>query len=261
MKWHRIWGIILRYNYLFKRSLDRQADMFYWPTMDLLLWGITGSYFMSHAKDIPYALTMIVSGLVLWIILWRGQGELTINILEDMWNKNLINIFSSPLKLSEWIAAFLILGLTKAAISVSFGALVAFILYKVQLFAFGFKLLPFLFLLLLTGWWVGMLVGGLIMRYGGKVQQFAWSMVFLIAPFSAIYYPLTALPRWAQTVARGIPSSYVFEGARQVILTGQIDWHKIFISLGLNIIFLALGFWFFRSSFKKVLNKGLVKLF
>lgn len=261
MKLHRIWAIILRYNYLFRRSMDRQADMFYWPTMDLLLWGITGSYLMSRAKDIPFALAMIISGLVLWIVLWRGQAEFTINILEDMWNKNLINIFSSPLKLSEWMSAFVILGLMKAAISVSFGAAVAFVIYKVNLFGYGFKLLPFLALLLLTGWWVGMLVGGLIMRYGGKVQNFAWSLVFVIAPFSAVYYPLAALPMWAQKVAVILPTSYVFEGAREVILTGVVDPLKIMASLGLNLLFLILAFWFFWKSFKKVLDRGLVKLF
>jgi ABC-2 type transport system permease protein len=198
MKFHRIWAVILRCNYLFKHSLDRQVDAFYWPTVDLVLWGITSTYLAQQSKTIPFAVLMVVSGIVLWIILWRGQYEFTVNILEDMWNKNLVNMFVSPLKLSEWISAFVILGIVKSAVSVSFAGLMAFVLYKTNLFTYGFKLLPFLFLLLMTGWWVGLFVGGMIVRYGGKVQNFAWSMVFLIAPFSAIYYPLAALPGWAQ---------------------------------------------------------------
>ena len=261
MKFHRIWGVILRYSYLFKHSLDRQVDAFYWPTVDLVLWGITSTYLARQSSNIPFAVLMVVSGIVLWIILWRGQYEFTVNILEDMWNKNLVNMFVSPLKLSEWITAFVLLGLIKAVVSVSFAALMALVLYKANLFVYGFKLLPFLFLLLMTGWWVGMIVGGLIIRFGGKVQNFAWSMVFLIAPFSAIYYPLAALPQWAQKVAMVVPSSYVFEGARQVILQGSMDWAKIFMSLSLNAVYLILALWFFRRSFKKVLNRGLVKLF
>ena len=261
MKWHRVWGLILRYNYLFKHSLDRQIDAFYWPTVDLVLWGITSTYLAKQSTNIPFAVLMVVSGIVLWIMLWRGQYEFTVNILDDMWNKNLINLFVSPLKISEWIASFVIQGIAKSIISVSFSALMAFILYKTNLFVFGFKLIPFLFLLLMTGWWVGLFVGGLIVRYGGKVQNFAWSMVFLIAPFSAIYYPLSALPQWAQKVAVIVPSSYSFEGARQVILTGVIDPHKIFASLGLNILYIILGLIFFWQSFKKVLQKGLVKLY
>ncbi len=251
----------MRCNYLFKHSLDRQVDAFYWPTVDLVLWGITSTYLAGQTKDIPFAVLMVVSGIVLWIILWRGQYEFTVNILEDMWNKNLINLFASPLKISEWIAAFVILGIVKSLVSVSFAALMAFILYKTNLFVFGFKLLPFLFLLLMTGWAMGLLVGGLIVRYGGKVQNFAWSMVFLIAPFSAIYYPLSALPLWAQKVAMVIPSSYAFEGARQVILTGTIDGYKIVMSFILNLFYIILALLFFRASFRKVLQKGLVKLY
>lgn len=261
MKFHRIWAVLLRYNYLFKHSLDRQVDAFYWPTVDLVLWGITSTYLASQSKDIPFALLMIVSGIVLWIVLWRGQYEFTVNILEDMWNKNLVNMFSSPLKLSEWITAFVTLGVVKAIVSTCFAALMALFLYKTNLFQYGFKLLPFLFLLLMTGWCVGLMVGGLIIRFGGKVQNFAWSMVFLIAPFSAIYYPLSALPHWAQKVALIIPSSYEFEGARQVILTGQVDISKILTGFWLNIVYLILALMFFRSSFKKVLDRGLVKLF
>lgn len=261
MKFHRIWGVILRYNYLFKHSLDRQVDAFYWPTVDLVIWGITSTYLAKQSTGIPFAVLMILSGIVLWIILWRGQYEFTVNILEDMWNKNLINMFASPLKLSEWISAFIILGIVKSAVSVSFAGLMAFLLYKVAIFAAGFKLLPFLFLLLMTGWWVGLLVGGLIVRFGGKVQNFAWSMVFLISPFSAIYYPLSALPDWAQKVALVVPSSYVFEGARQVILGGEVDVYKVIAAFVLNLLYLMLALLFFYRSFKKVLQKGLVKLY
>ncbi len=88
-----------------------------------------------------------------------------------------------------------------------------------------------------------------------------WSMVFLITPFSAIYYPLSAMPNWAQKVASVVPSSYLFEGARQVILTGVVDGHKLALAFGLNLLYLLLGLVFFHKSFKKVLEKGLVKLY
>lgn len=260
MKWHRIWGIILRYNYLFKHSLDRQVDAFYWPTVDLVLWGLTSTYIASKSPNANLAVLMVVSGIVLWIVLWRGQYEFTVNILEDVWNKNLINTFGSPLKLSEWITAFSLLGLVKSVISMIFASLVAFVLYKVKIFSGGFGLVPFLFLLLMTGWWVGLFVGGLIMRFGTKVQNFAWSMVFIIAPFSAIYYPLSALPIWAQNFAKFIPSSYIFEGARRVLIEDIFDWPKFLLGFSLNLIFIVVALLFFKHSFKKVLERGLVKL-
>jgi len=44
MKWHRIYGMILRYMYYFKHSFDRISDTFYWPTLDLIMWGLTSVY-------------------------------------------------------------------------------------------------------------------------------------------------------------------------------------------------------------------------
>src|SRR3982750_2005036 len=102
MKLHRIFGIILRYLFLFRRSFDRLSDAFYWPTIDLLVWGITSAYLQSFAPKTSPVILIIVSGILLWLITWRAQYEISVGLLEDMWNKNLINIFVSPLKFSEW---------------------------------------------------------------------------------------------------------------------------------------------------------------
>jgi ABC-2 type transport system permease protein len=237
------------------------SDVFYWPTIDLLLWGLTSSYFRSFISDKNHIIMMIVSGILLWIIVWRGQYEITVNLLEELWSKNLINLFVSPLKFSEWLVSVVIVGILKAVISFSFAGLVAFMLYKVKIFSLGFYLLPLSGLLIITGWWVGFLVGGLILRYGTKIQTFAWAAVMLISPFSAIYYPLSTLPAWAQKVAVFVPTSYVFEGARQVIDHGSLDWNKLLVCLAINLVYLTLALRFINSSFSKILKKGLVKVY
>ncbi|NMB84250.1 ABC transporter permease [Candidatus Roizmanbacteria bacterium] len=261
MSIRRIFGMVLRYFLYFKHSFDRMSDVFYWPTIDLLLWGLTSSYFRSFISDKNHIIMMIVSGILLWIIVWRGQYEITVNLLEELWSKNLINLFVSPLKFSEWLVSVVIVGILKAVISFSFAGLVAFMLYKVKIFSLGFYLLPLSGLLIITGWWVGFLVGGLILRYGTKIQTFAWAAVMLISPFSAIYYPLSTLPAWAQKVAVFVPTSYVFEGARQVIDHGSLDWNKLLVCLAINLVYLTLALRFINSSFSKILKKGLVKVY
>lgn len=259
MKWHRIYAIMLRHLYTFRRSLDRLTDSFYWPSVDLILWGLTSKYYSSVTSDTTIIFS-IITGLVLWYILWRGELEVTMDLLEEMWSKNLVNIFVSPLKFSEWITSFLILSIIKATLSFSFAAILAFILYKVELFKLGIHLLPFILLLLLSGWAIGFLVAGLVLRFGSRIQSLAWTSIWIFSPFAAVYYPLSILPEWAQMVARFLPMSYVFEGAREVITIGVLDPQKIVYSLGLNIIYIAIGFWFIHSSFRKVMKKGLVKV-
>lgn len=261
MKLHRIYGIILRYLFLFRHSYDRLSDSFYWPTVDLLLFGLTSNYFSRFSSNSSQIMLVILSGVLFWIIVWRGQYEVTVNLLEDLWNRNLVNIFVSPLKFSEWIISFLILGIIKSIFSFSFAMLLAYLLYKVELFMYGFYLIPLIFLLMLTGWWVGFLIAGVILRYGTRVQVLAWTTIFVLAPFSAIYYPLSILPSWAQTIAAVVPTSYIFEGSREIINTGHLDVQKLILSLGLNVVYLIFATWFLYRSFKVTLNKGLVKVF
>lgn len=204
---------------------------------------------------------IIISGIVFWIIFWRAQYEISIGLLDELWNKNLVNIFVTPLKFSEWVAAWLIMGIVKGFMSFTFAAILAFVLYKMSIFMYGFAMLPFMLVLLLSGWWIGFIIAGIIMRSGSKVQTLAWSMPWIFAPFSAIYYPVSILPHWAQYVSTLLPMSYVFEGMRKVIATGEIDWSKVAIALGLNIIYLTLSLLFVRKSFEKVLQKGVSKLY
>jgi hypothetical protein len=35
----RVAALVLRYVYLYRRSLARSMEIFFWPVMDLLVWG------------------------------------------------------------------------------------------------------------------------------------------------------------------------------------------------------------------------------
>lgn len=258
---HRIYAIVLRFFYAFKYNLERITDAFYWPVIELFTWGLTSHFIQTLFPNSPQVILIFLSGLMLNFILWRGQYEITINLLNDIWNRNMINIFGAPLKFSEWISAFVILSVIKALVTFVFASLVAFFLYQYQILTFGLYLVPFIILLLMTSWWLGFFISALIFIIGRKVEAFAWTLGALIAPFSAVFYPVSVLPPWAQEVARFIPTSYVFEGAREVVATGKLNPQKIYISFFLSLIYIILSIILLRMSFKKVLNRGLVKIF
>ena len=44
MRWHRIKALLLRHLYLYQRSFPRLMDLFYWPILELLLWGFLSLY-------------------------------------------------------------------------------------------------------------------------------------------------------------------------------------------------------------------------
>lgn len=260
MRGHRIFGVLLRYVYNFRRSYDSLTDAFYWPVLDLLLWGLTSTYIQQTSGDKNIVL-ILISGIVFWIIFWRAQYEITIGFLYELWNKNLVNLFVSPLKFSEWVTAWILMGIIKGTLSFLFACLLAYLMFKMNLFLYGFSMIPFALILLMSGWWIGFLVAGILMRFGVKIQTIAWSVPWIFAPFSAIYYPISVLPSWAQYVSHALPMSYVFEGMREVTTTGHLDWNKVAIAFALNILYLFLSIIFLKTGFNKVLKVGVTKIY
>ncbi len=242
-------------------SFDRMMDIFYWVVMDIILWGFTSLFFRKAFEGDPNLSTNLIGGLILWYVVWRTQYEISVNLLEEVWNKNLINIFASPITVAEWIAAFMINGVIKVIFMLTIAVTVAYLLYDVNFFAYGRYVLVFIPLLMMSGWVVGFIISAFTLRFGSKLQNLAWSFPYLVNPFSAIFYPLSILPLAAQNIAHFIPTSYVFESARSLINTGTVDPIMLWKSLGLNILYLIISILLIRFSFKKVLDRGLVKLY
>lgn len=261
MRAHRIYAIILRYLYLLRHSYDRLADIFYWVIMDIILWGFTSAFFRKALEGDSNITTNLIGGLILWYVVWRTQYEISVNLLEEVWNKNLINIFVSPITFFEWIFAFMISGIVKVILMLMIAVPVAYYMYEVNFFVYGKYLFVFIPLLMISGWTVGLIIVSFLLRFGTKLQTLAWSFPYLVNPFSAIFYPLSILPLFAQNIAHFIPTSYIFESARSVVNTGMLDPNMILKSLILNVVYLSLSFIFVSVSFKKVLEKGLVKVY
>lgn len=256
----RIYAIVLRHFYNLKRNFDRITDVFYWPSLDILLWGLTGLYFISLSPDSAHHITAIIGSILLWVIPWRAQNEVSINVLAELWDKNLGNIFISPLKFSEWVAALMVLGITKGIISLAFTGILAYFLYGVNVLMYGWYLAVFVILLLMFGWSIGFTVASVILRFGSRIQTLGWTVPWAAAPLSAIYFPVSILPEWFQNVAKAFPSSYVFESSRQLVFEGTVSWNFLLISFVLNLLYLTFAIFLFWRSFQNTLKSGIHNL-
>ncbi|CAN5133522.1 N/A [soil metagenome] len=253
--------MLLRHAYLLRRSYDRIFDSFYWIALDLMIWGITGLFLAKIAPDSHRIVYMIISGVILWNVTYRTQIDINVSLLEELWNKNLINIFVSPLSFKEWISSLVILGMIKATVTVVFGSLIAYFAYHVNMTIYGYHLITFIVLLMMSGWWIGFFISSLLLQYGTRIQTLGWSFVWLLGPFAAIYYPLNTLPVWAQQIAKVVPMSYVFEEARNLLFNGKINYQNLLISFVLNLLYIVIGIFMINRSFSKILQKGLVKVY
>lgn len=259
MSFGRIRAIFLRYFYYFGK-FDHISEIFYWPTIDIFLWGMTSIWVQSTQNRIPDVALMILTGLVFWQVIWRGSYEITMNMLQEFWNRNLVNLFSTPLKLSEWMIATMLTSLAKVLITLSYSIGLVWLLYSLNVFQLRFTIIPFIGMLICSGWMMGYLSAGIIAYFGQRYQMLAWMMPFIFAPFSAVFYPLSALPGWGQAIAKCLPTTYIFEGMRKVLQTGVFSMEMFWMSVVLNVVSLAITMSFFKFMFEMSRNKGLSRL-
>jgi ABC-2 type transport system permease protein len=259
MKLGRIWAVVLRYSYAFFK-FDSLYDLFYWPALDIFLWGMTSIWLQQTQSGPPDLALGILTGLIFWQLLWRGNYEVSVNLLLEFWNRNLVNLFSTPLKISEWICSLMVMGIFKILVNLVFGAAIVYLFYQLNIFQLGWAFLPYVVLLTMAGWFMGFLSAAIIVFYGQRLQMLAWMMAYLFAPFSAVYYPVSVLPEWAQVIAKCLPTTYIFEGMREILYQGKVSIEPILISFGLNILYLGAALWFFIAMYQRSRDKGLSRL-
>ncbi len=248
MKLHRVTAVLVRHLYLYRRSLPRIMEIFYWPFLDLVIWGFITLYLARYQSQVPGFVTFFLGALILWDMLFRSQQGITIAFLEELWARNLMNLFASPLKPSEFLTATMAMSIMKVTVVSIVMVGSALLFYSYNILIVGIWLMPFVLNLVITGWIIGVLTTSLIMRFGQEAEVLAWSMVFLFQPISCVFYPLEVLPTWLQMIAWANPAAHIFEGMRTVLSGGASPLGNLAWAVCLNGAFLVVVVaWFYRT--------------
>ena len=252
----RIAAMVRRYWYLIKGSWPRLAEMAYWPTIQMILWGFVSSYFMTQTSNLAVAAGALIGGVLLWDTLFRGQIGLSICFFEEMWSRNLGHLFVSPLRPWEMVISLMTMSLIRTLIGAGVAAVLAIVFYSFNIFALGVPLVAFFVCLMLMGWGMGLIIVAMVLRLGLGAESLAWVALFLFAPVSAVYYPVSILPDWLVPVAYATPSAHVFEGMRQVLTDGTFNWGHFGAALALDAIYVAIGALVFAHAFAHARAEG-----
>lgn len=261
MNWNRIQAIVIRNMYLYKRSVPRLMDVFFWPVLDIVLWGFLSIYLANLNLSGVNIVTILIGAIIFWEFLNQSQKAISIAFLEEVWERNFLNIFVTPISFGEFLVSTVFVGLIRIfLVSIVMGVL-AFVFYHFNLLSIGILLVPFVANLLLFGWVMGIFTTAVILRYGTSAQILAWGLIAIIQPFSAVFYPVSALPDYLHFISYVIPTTYVFESMRSVMSQNVMPFHDILFAFLTNICFLVLVLIFFSAMFKKVKAMGrLLKL-
>ena len=253
----RIWGLMYRHLALYRRSWPRVLELMYWPVLQMLVWGFVTAW-LAGVQNNTASVTagVLLGGVLLWEVTLRSQMGFAISFLEEIWSRNLGHIFVAPLRPYELVAGLVAMSILRTAIGVGPAILLAFLLYGFGIWTLGPVLVLYFTALMAMGWAVALGVTALILRHGAGAEALAWGVLFGLAPFSAVFYPVSVLPGWLQPISLAIPATHVFEGMRAALLNGQLAWDHLAYAFALDLIWLGLAAWLFMAQFQAARVRG-----
>jgi ABC-2 type transport system permease protein len=237
----RIAALLFRYLLLVRRDPSRVIDMFYWPLVDIVMWGLITWFVAESGANVPNALAVFLGAAILWNVFFRAAQDVSVSFLDDLWARSLVTLFASELTFAEFGVAITLVGAIKVVVALAAMAAAAWLLYAFDVFTLGWALLPFAANLVLFGWTLGLVSLAIILRFGGRWAIMSWSLPFLIMPVSCVFWPEAVLPAPLRAVARALPTSHVFEGMRAVVVEGRFLPGRIVLATAENLVYLALA--------------------
>lgn len=258
MKTNRIWAVILRHYFESKHNLDKILDIVYWPVLDVIVWGFLTVY-LSKNQLVGFDIRGFILGAAIsWGAFYSFQKDLSTGFLDELWSRNLVNLFSTPLSVWEYLSGLLTVNFSKMMMGFITATILALVLYGFDIYSYALELLPHFFNLLVFAITLGIIITGFIFRYNTKIQSLAWSFAALLQPVSCVFYPLDILPDFLKNIAIFLPTTHAFEGMRQAISGSGFSWVGFWWGLGLNIIYLVVALLFFKVIFDISKKRGLL---
>ena len=252
----RVHALVLRYVLLVGRDPSRLVDLVIWPFIDITVWGFLTLYVNQTGTTLPNAMAIFLGGAILWNVFLRAAQDASVSFLDDVWARSVVTLFASPLRLVEYGASLMAVGVIKVILGLSVMGVAAWLLYAFDLLTFGPWLLPFAANLVLFGYTLGLLALAAIVRFGGRWQILAWSLPWIVMPVSSVYWPESVLPPSVRLAAQASPMNHVFEGMRAVVTTGAMPLWRLAAATVENLVYLALTAALVARVFRNALDRG-----
>jgi ABC-2 type transport system permease protein len=258
MTFTRTQAIVLRQVYLLQGSPARILPLFAWVAIDIILWGFITRYLNSVASPGFNFVPALLGAVLLWDFFARTLHGVTTAFFEDVWSRNFLNLFASPLSITEYLGGLVLASIATTVIGLIVMLVLASVIFGLSFFAYGAMFIPFLLVLFLFGISLGIAGCSIVLRFGPAAEWFIWPLPALISPFAGVFYPLSTLPQWMQWVARIFPASYVFEGMRSIVAGHAGSPWMLLIGGAIALMDILLACWFFLSVYKRAVRTGLI---
>jgi len=257
MNFQRTSAIVLRHYYLIRGSLSRVLPLFVWVAVDVVLWGFITKFLNTVGHGFNFV-PAFLGAVLLWDFFIRVMQGVTTAFFEDVWSRNFLNIFATPLSISEYVSGLVISSIATSSVGLVVMLALATTAFGLSFFVYGLMLFPFLLVLFLFGIALGIFAIAMVLRLGPASEWFVWPIPALISPFVGVFYPLSTLPSWMQYFSPLLPPSYVFEGMRTIISGGTVSATALLWGGSLAALYILLACWFFVHTYRHAVRTGLI---
>jgi ABC-2 type transport system permease protein len=254
----RTFAVVLRQVYLIRGSSSRVFPLFAWVAVDMVLWGFITKYLNSVTASGFNFVPVLLGAVLLWDFLIRVMQGVTMAFFEDVWSRNFLNIFATPLSISEYLGGLIISSIATSLVGLVVMLILATAIFGLSFLAYGIMIIPSLLTLFFSGIALGIFSSAVVLRMGPAAEWFIWPIPALISPFAGVFYPISTLPKWMQYVSELLPPSYVFEGIRSIVTGGTVSIRALVWGGCLSILYILLAGWFFTRTYRHAVRTGLL---
>lgn len=251
-------GVVLRQVYLLRVSPARMFSFVAWVAIDIVLWGFITRYLNAVTSPGFDFVPVLLGAVLLFDFFTRVMHGVTTAFLEDVWSRNFLNLFASPLSIPEYVSGLVISSIGTSTIGLLAMLALARAFFGLSFFAFGLPLAAFLLVLFLSGISLGILGAALVLRLGPASEWLVWPIPAFVSPFAAVFYPVSALPGWMQKVSHLLPPAHVFEGMRAIVKGEPFPGTALFAGGLLAVLYILLAAWFFARVHRNIVRSGLL---
>lgn len=258
MRPRRFFAIVLRQFYLYRGSPARVLSLFAWIAIDIVLWGFMSRYLNTVASPGYNFVPALLGAVLLWDFFTRVMQGVTMAFFEDVWSRNFLNIFGSPMSITEYVTGLVLSSIATSCVGLIAMLILAGAVFRLDLLLYGAAAFPFVGVLFLFGIALGIMASALVMRLGPSAEWFIWPIPALLSPFAGVFYPLDVLPGWMQIVALGLPPGYVFENLRALVKGGAVSAGALLTGLVLAAAYILLASVIFTRTYRTAVRTGLI---
>jgi ABC-2 type transport system permease protein len=251
-------AIVLRQFYLMQGSPARVLPLFAWVAIDMVTWGFITKYLNAVSGSGFNFVPSLLGAVLLWDFFIRVMQGVTTAFFEDVWSRNFLNVFATPLSISEYVCGLVLSSIASSSVGLVVMLILATAVFGLSFFLYGALLIPYLMVLFFFGIALGIIGCGIVLRLGPASEWFIWPIPALISPFAGVFYPLSTLPAWMRVISRILPPAYVFENLRNIVLKRPTSPSALIWGAALDLMFLLLANWFFRGIFHHAVRTGLI---